>query len=156
MIQSKAKANRKERGQALVEFAMLLPLFLVVIFLSIDFGVGLTRWVILTNATREGARLGVTGASSNEVAIKTATTTGGLVGTKDVTVNYIDANGNGDVGDEGDSIVVDVTYDYGLITPLKGFLSLGFDSLVLTSCTDMRMELPPATGPAFDDGVTRC
>ena len=138
----------------MVEFALLLPLFLVVIFLSVDFGVGLTRWVVLTNATREGARLGITGVSSNEVAIKTASSTSGLVGTTDVTVNYIDANGNGAVGDVGDSIVVDVTYDYGLITPLKAFLSLGFDSLVLSSCTDMRLELPVAG--AADDGVTRC
>ncbi len=110
--------NRRQRGQAMVEFALLLPLFLVVIFLSVDFGVGLTRWVILTNATREGARLAVTGVSSNEIAIKTATTSSGLVDSGDVTVNYIDASGNAVVGDKGDSVVVEAKYEYQLITPL--------------------------------------
>ncbi len=138
----------------MVEFALLLPLFLVVIFLSVDFGVGLTRWVILTNATREGARLAVTGVSSNEIAIKTATTSSGLVDSGDVTVNYIDASGNAVVGDKGDSVVVEAKYEYELITPLKVFLSLGFDSLSLTSCTNMRMEVTASA--AFDDGITRC
>ena len=138
----------------MVEFALLLPLFLIVIFIAVDFGVGLGRWVVLTNATREGARLGVTGISSNEVAIRTASSTDGLVAAADVTVNYIDSSGNGTVGDTGDSIVVEANYDYGLITPLKAFLSLGFNSLAFSSCTDMRMELP-ASG-ASDDGVTRC
>ncbi len=150
------RTGRRERGQAMVEFALLLPLFLIVIFISIDFGVGLGRWVILTNATREGARLGVIGVSSNEVALKTAATSNGLIDpTTDVTVNYIDASGNGVVGDKGDSIVVEANYNYGLITPLKAFLSLGFDSLAFSSCTNMRMELPTFDA-ATDDGVTRC
>ena len=148
------RARRKERGQSMVEFALLLPLFLIVIFLAIDFGVGLGRWVVLTNATREGARFGVTGVSPNEVATRTAATTTGLVTAGDVIVNYIDISGNGTIGDKGDSIVVEANYDYELITPLKAFLSLGFDSLTFSSCTNMRMELP-ASGVA-DDGVTRC
>lgn len=153
--EARIRTRRRERGQAMVEFALLLPLFLIVIFIAVDFGVGLSRWVVLTNATREGARLGVTGVSSNEVQIKTASSTDGLVTAGDVTVNYIDASGNGTTGDKGDSIVVETNYDYGLITPLKVLLGLGpTGSLTFSSCTDMRMELP-ASG-AVDDGVTRC
>ena len=148
------RARRRQRGQAMVEFALILPLFLVVLFLAVDFGVGLSRWAVVTNATREGARLGVTGVDRGQVRIKTASATTGLVNPGDVTVNYIDASGNGTVGDKGDSIVVSTGYEYGLITPLKVFLSLGFDSLTFSSCTVMRMELP-ASG-ASDDGVTRC
>ncbi len=138
----------------MVEFALLLPLFMVVLFLAVDFGVGLSRWAVVTNATREGARLGVTGVAPNQVAKQTSDATQDLVADGDVTVNYIDASGNDTVGDKGDSIVVTTAYDYELITPLKAFLSLGFDGLTFSSCTVMRMELT-ASG-ASDDGVTRC
>ena len=148
------RARRRQRGQAMVEFALILPLFMVVLFLAVDFGVGLSRWAIVTNATREGARLGVTGVAAGQVRDKTSSATEGLVAAGDVTVNYFDASGNGTVGDKGDSIVVRADYEYGLITPLKAFLSLGFDGLNFGSCTDMRMELS-ASG-ASDDGVTRC
>ncbi len=148
------RARRRQRGQAMVEFALLLPLFLVVLFLAVDFGVGLSRWAVVTNSTREGARLGVTGVAPGEVASRTAFAAQGLVAAGDVTVNYVDVSGNGTIGDKGDSIVVSADYEYGLITPLKAILSLGFDSLTFGSCTVMRMELP-ASGAA-DDGVTRC
>ena len=47
-----------ERGAALVEFALALPLLLVVIAGIVDFGFLFQRYEVLTNAAREGARLG--------------------------------------------------------------------------------------------------
>jgi hypothetical protein len=136
-------SNRRERGQSMVEFALLLPIFLVVIFIIVDFGVGISRWVILTNSTREGARLGAVGASTTDIANKVASTSNGLLDPADVDVYYLDGpDGNVDVGDRGDSVVVESNYEYGLITPLKAFLSLTFDSIDFHSCTDMRLELP--------------
>jgi Flp pilus assembly protein TadG len=46
-----------ERGAALVEFALVLPLLLVVIAGIVDFGFLFQRYEVLTNAAREGARL---------------------------------------------------------------------------------------------------
>lgn len=46
-----------ERGAALVEFALCLPLLLVVIAGIVDFGFAFQRYEVLTNAAREGARL---------------------------------------------------------------------------------------------------
>jgi hypothetical protein len=46
-----------ERGAALVEFALALPLLLVVIGGIVDFGFLFQRYEVLTNAAREGARL---------------------------------------------------------------------------------------------------
>ena len=135
--------ERGERGQSMVEFALLLPIFLVVIFIIIDFGVGISRWVILTNSTREGARLGAVGASTLDIADKVASTSNGLLDPADVTVYYLDGpDGNTDIGDRGDSVVVESDYEYGLITPLNFFLGLAFDSINFHSCTDMRLELP--------------
>jgi Flp pilus assembly protein TadG len=49
--------EREERGAALVEFALALPLLLVVIAGIVDFGFTFQRYEILTNAAREGARM---------------------------------------------------------------------------------------------------
>ncbi len=46
-----------ERGAALVEFALCLPLLLVVIAGIVDFGFAFQRYEVITNAAREGARL---------------------------------------------------------------------------------------------------
>jgi hypothetical protein len=53
-----SRSVRSERGAALVEFALALPLLLVVIGGIVDFGFLFQRYEVLTNAAREGARLG--------------------------------------------------------------------------------------------------
>jgi len=139
----------------MVEFALLLPIFLVVIFIIVDFGVGISRWVILTNSTREGARLGAVGASTAEIQVKVATTSNSLLDEADVNVYYLDKDDNGDPGDRGDSVVVESDYEYGLITPLKAFLGLAWDSINFYSCTDMRLELP-VSGASNPDAELGC
>lgn len=51
------RSRRSERGAALVEFALVLPLLLVVIAGIVDFGFLFQRYEVVTNAAREGARL---------------------------------------------------------------------------------------------------
>ena len=48
-----------DRGQAVIEMALTLPLLLLVVFGIIDFGFMFQRYEVVTNAAREGARLGV-------------------------------------------------------------------------------------------------
>jgi hypothetical protein len=47
----------RDRGAAAVEFALVLPLLLLLVFGIIDFGRALNAQVTLTQAAREGARL---------------------------------------------------------------------------------------------------
>jgi len=49
---------KRERGQALVELAILLPILLVILLGVIDFGRVFYAYVTITNASREGARYG--------------------------------------------------------------------------------------------------
>jgi Flp pilus assembly protein TadG len=46
-----------ERGTALIETAMTLPLLLLVSVGIFEFGRAFQTWQVLTNAAREGARL---------------------------------------------------------------------------------------------------
>ena len=52
---------KKQSGAQLVEFAILLPILVVVIFSAIEFGFMLYDQAVITNASREGARAGVVG-----------------------------------------------------------------------------------------------
>ena len=51
---------RNERGQFALELALLTPLLLVLVFLTFEFGRVFGSWLVITNATREGARYAIT------------------------------------------------------------------------------------------------
>lgn len=53
------RSPRAQRGVAAVEFAIVLPLLLLVIFSIAELGIGLYDKAMITNASREGARAGV-------------------------------------------------------------------------------------------------
>jgi Flp pilus assembly protein TadG len=50
---------RSEAGAELVEFALVLPIMLLVVGGIIDFGLLLQRQIVVTNAAREGARIAI-------------------------------------------------------------------------------------------------
>ena len=54
-----SKLLKNQDGASAVEFAIVLPLFLVLTFGIIEFGVIMYNKAILTNASREGARFGI-------------------------------------------------------------------------------------------------
>jgi Flp pilus assembly protein TadG len=51
-------AFRSERGQSLTEFALVLPLLVVLLFGIIQFGITFNNYISLTDAVRAGARKG--------------------------------------------------------------------------------------------------
>lgn len=58
---------RPRKGQALVEFAMVLPLLLGLVTGIVDVGFLYHHQLLLTDAAREGARLGSLGQPADEV-----------------------------------------------------------------------------------------
>jgi TadE-like protein len=60
MRRIEVRAGRgRERGQALVEFALLAPLFLLIVVGIIQFGVGLNYWLDMQRIANQGARWAV-------------------------------------------------------------------------------------------------
>jgi hypothetical protein len=51
-------AFRSERGQSMTEFALVLPLLVVLLFGIIQFGITFNNYISLTDAVRAGARKG--------------------------------------------------------------------------------------------------
>lgn len=60
-----------QRGGALVEFVIVLPLLVMVLFSLWEFGRVFDAWMVATNAAREGARYGFSAATDSEVQQKT-------------------------------------------------------------------------------------
>jgi Flp pilus assembly protein TadG len=62
---------RSEAGAELVEFALVLPLLLLVFGGIVDFGLLLQRQQVVTNAAREGARLAILpGYTSDDISAR--------------------------------------------------------------------------------------
>jgi hypothetical protein len=53
------RAKTSERGAELIEFALVLPLLLLLVLAIVDFGFLFQRLEVVTNAAREGARIAV-------------------------------------------------------------------------------------------------
>lgn len=141
----KDKDSRGERGQSLVEFTMIVPIFLLLVFAIVDFGMGLYSWITVTNAAREGARIGTVGADKNTIIARVQDTAGAL-NDGYLTVNVTNcASGCATTGDTGETVSVEVDYDYHLITPLSSVLgvlsggSLG-PTIDFSATSQMRLE----------------
>jgi hypothetical protein len=129
-----------DRGSTAVEFALLLPLLLMMVFGLIDFGRALNAQLTLTQAAREGARLAAFGASVPAVTSRTQTAAAGLGGSVTVTVTPCPANAT-----QASDAVVHASYPFRFITPvgaLTGFLGGGgFGApIALTATGDMPCE----------------
>ena len=121
-----------ERGQTLVETAIMLPVIVLILFGILDAGRIFSTWVVVTNASREGARAGAVHAS--EPTIKTtAAAVGAPVGV--TTANVVVTNAQ---GDPGENVTVQVSKGVSMITPLiQTFFGLTFN---VTNTAVMRLE----------------
>ncbi|MBL7061083.1 MAG: pilus assembly protein [Actinobacteria bacterium] len=51
------KLIKNNKGASAVEFALILPLLVMMVFGIFQFGIAYNNWIALTHAAREGARL---------------------------------------------------------------------------------------------------
>jgi Flp pilus assembly protein TadG len=129
-----------EKGQALVEFALIVPIFLILLFAIVDFGMGFYSWITVTNAAREGARLGAVLATQQEIEDRVYESVNLPDEATKMNVTVTNAQ-----GEPGESVAVQVDYDYDLITPLAGLVqfvsgdTLG-STLTFSSTAEMRLE----------------
>lgn len=138
------RALRNERGQAVIELALVLPLLFVFTYMIVEFGIALEHSLNYADAAREGARAAATGSSVAQVQT-TVQNSGGctLSSSCTIQVTYMDGTGNGVVGEVGDRVQVRITEDYPFVTPLGSLLSVfgaSQPTLQLGSCAEMRQE----------------
>jgi hypothetical protein len=133
------RPRKGQDGQSLVEFALVIPIFLLVLFAIVDFGMAFHAWITVTNSAREGARIGSVRATSGEIEQRVRDTATSLE-QANLSVGVTNAEGQ-----PGESVVVDVSYDYSLMTPLADLLNMVSGGTIpatlgLGSTADMRLE----------------
>lgn len=127
MILSKISIDKTfsdQEGFSSVEFAIVALLFFILVFGIIDFGFLFYNQQVITNAGREGARLGIVARPDDYKIYKTAiaqeVTTFAennivSVGDKNFTVNPTFLSGGDFCEGFQDVLTVKVTYDYSFI-----------------------------------------
>ena len=131
---------RSESGQAVVEFALVAPVFLLLLFGMIEFARALNAYLVLSNVAREGARSAVVADAaitrdSVESLIRSGIGSGWLDGDAAVvTLTGLD-------GAAGTASRVEIRYPYRLLllTGLgEGFMNRS--TITFTTAVEMRNE----------------
>ena len=142
------KVVSDERGTALVEFALVLPLLLVLLFGMLDFGKAFNYWIDGTHLSAEGARWAVVnknpGSGTLQEYIQQQADTDELrnggtasVGTPlQVCISF--PNGTADVGDP---VHVNASFTYNWL-PFLG-TQIGVTQTTVSASATMRLEAVP-------------
>jgi Flp pilus assembly protein TadG len=113
------RLRKNERGAALIEAAVTIPLILLISVAIFEFGRAYQTWQVLTNAAREGARVAViSGTTDAEVrsAVNNYMSVGAL-GT--VADSYIDVNRTAPLGSNtGSQITVRYPFSFMVLGPV--------------------------------------
>jgi Flp pilus assembly protein TadG len=128
--------RKQRRAAAVVEFAIVAPLFFLLVFGMIEYGRMVMVQQIITNASREGARRAVLdGASATEVqnAVDDFLEQSSIAGA-DVTLDPADPT----TAAYGDPITVTVSIDFVDVSWLPSPMYLGGQEM--TASTSMRRE----------------
>jgi Flp pilus assembly protein TadG len=153
---------RDERGQALTEFALVLPLLLLLLVGVVDFGKAINYWIDETHLANEGARLAVVNNNPGSGLptplslqqyilgqIDSAELHGDVTGTQrtahsaTVAICFYKADGTGATTSPsvGDTVEVLVKYPYDW---LRGFPFPGNPTTTITGKSAMRLEAVPS------------
>jgi Flp pilus assembly protein TadG len=143
-----AHLRRKEDGAELIEMAIVLPLLLLLILGIVDFGFLFQRYVVLTNAAAEGARVSsLPGYTSADVASRVAAyaTNGGIVGSVSAVTTPVSLPGAGGGSWPGSQVTVSHVYTFNYIGPIASLFGGGpGGSVTLTSRSTMRQQVAAA------------
>jgi Flp pilus assembly protein TadG len=109
-----AAGQPRDRGAAAVEFALLLPVLILLLFGIVEFGRALNAQITITQAAREGARLASLGTALATVQTKTMAAATGLT---IIQANVTEPNGAcaAGAGATGGFVIVKVAYTYTFI-----------------------------------------
>jgi Flp pilus assembly protein TadG len=143
-----ARRQRHERGAAAVEFVLVVPFLVLLVFGIVDFGAMVNHDTVVNNASREGAREGALHPDQAAIIAKVRSEMATVepVGTSPskitVEVNCRKPDGSACANfaadaKPGGTVIVKVTYQNTFITPGSHVLGSG---VVLSKTTEMRIE----------------
>jgi Flp pilus assembly protein TadG len=141
LIEAVARKRRAQAGTTVVEATIVFPLMLLLVFGIGEFGIAFTQWNSLTNAVREGARMGVVFRSpcdAGPVTTSIETTVSNFANSSGINPANITTTVTGACTGTGTQLVVTATvpYNYIALAALAGLAP----STSLNARTVMRNE----------------
>lgn len=128
------KSLSNEKGQSLVEFTIILPVLLLLVMGIIQFGLIFNSYITVANASREGARAGISGNTDTQI-IQLIKATSPNLNENNLAVTISPSENN---RRSGDTLMVRVSYSYQLTIPIIS--KLFNNQVVLNGQTSMRVE----------------
>lgn len=128
-------SRRAQRGQSLVETALVLPILLILLMGIFDFGRAIFAFNAVSNSAREAARVAIVNQNATAVEDEAKNSAIGLDPNEiDVTFSLPDCGGTVLVGCTAQ---VQVDYGWTAITPIIGNI---VGPIELSSTTEMKVE----------------
>jgi Flp pilus assembly protein TadG len=131
------RLHHEQNGQSATEFAIVLPVFCLLLFAVIQFGILFNNYLTLTDAVRAGARTAAVSrleANPEDVAeARVRSAAGALNGADDPVMLKVDVSAT--AWEHGEDVTVEASYPYSI--NLLGFVAA--DGM-LTSKTTERVE----------------
>lgn len=126
------RTGNKDRGQALVEFALIVPIFLLVVLGLFDLGRAVFYHSTLSNASREAVRVGIVDQNATAIRTRAVEAAGGVmpITAADVVITHLnsDLSSGGTCStapyEIGCVVRVEVTHMFQPATPFVGPLTL--------------------------------
>jgi hypothetical protein len=148
-IRKVARRWRSESGAQLVEFALVLPMLLLVALGIGEFGILFQRYEVLTNAAREGARIAVLPGYDNNAVItqrvRSYVTAGRVPTTVDnptvLVENIAIAVGGGLPALNARRVTVTYTHTYMFLPGIGSWFGASYTTIPLRAVSEMRSEI---------------
>ena len=139
-----------QRGQALIETALTLPIVLVLSISIFEFGRALQVWQLLTNAAREGARVAVLPGSTTDTVRTRVLAYMAAGGLQNRAANQITVNGDAEIDMGGEmvsasQITIAYPFQFMLLNPIMQLIASGSEvgeDITMTASALMRNESP--------------
>ena len=129
----------RERGSATIEFALALPILMMIVFGAVEFGLSLHRQQVITDAAREGARYGIVMSTPRPSGSEIMSVVNNYLSTAGWDANAASVTVTGAGGASGNDLTVRVDYPSSMAMLSK--LVPGVPaSITLRSVTVMKLE----------------
>ncbi len=106
------KIHRNDKGQSMVEMAIILPVLLLILFAIFEFGRILGAYMLIHDLARDGVRYGVVGMSDQSIKDHI------MEHDSFLNINSDDINITPSIRSLGSALTVGIDYEIEIITPI--------------------------------------
>lgn len=125
---------KNKKGQAMVEFVLILPVFLLLLLGMVDLSRVISANFVLENAARSAARIGVISNQDSDIIVAIENATDSLDATS-ITYTITPSESSRNPGDE---LTIEIHYTVDILTPIVSNVIGG--SIPISGKTVMRVE----------------